>query len=185
MGGIMSVRKRSWITRSGEPRESWIVDYTDQNGDRHIQTFDRKGDAAAFHDQVRLDVRKGVHTAPSKSPTVSQAADKWLNKVKAGGAERSTLAQYEQHVRIHIGPRLGRIKLAQLSPAGIETFRNQLLADLERPMARKVLTSFKSILKVAKMGHVAADVSIAPDKRGKRKLEAGTDFPTRRRLPAS
>ena len=174
----MSVRKRAWITRLGEARESWIVDYSDQHGDRHIQTFDRKSDAAAFHDEVRLDVRKGVHTAPSKSPTVTEAADAWLSKVRANGAERSTLAQYEQHVRIHIVPRLGPTKLAQLSPKTVEIFRDQLLADLERPTARKVLTSFKSMLKVAKMGHIAADVAIAPDKRGKRKLEVGTDIPT-------
>ena len=38
----MSVRKRKWKTGSGEEREAWIVDYFDQAGDRHIETFDRK-----------------------------------------------------------------------------------------------------------------------------------------------
>jgi integrase len=41
-----------------------------------------------------------------------------------------------------------------------------------------VLTSLKSLLKVAKHAHVAADVSIGRDKRGERKLEAGRDIPT-------
>jgi integrase len=49
---------------------------------------------------------------------------------------------------------------------------------LGRPLARKVLTSLKSLLKAAKHAQVAADVSIGKDKRSKRKLEAGRDFPT-------
>ena len=36
---IMSVRKRVWTTRKGETKEAWIVDYVDQQGDRHIHTL--------------------------------------------------------------------------------------------------------------------------------------------------
>ena len=53
----MSVRKRSWTTAMGEIKEAWIVDYTDQDGDRHIETFKRKKEADAFHAQVCVDVR--------------------------------------------------------------------------------------------------------------------------------
>lgn len=38
----------------------------------------------------------------------------------------------------------------------IESFRDDLLANLSRPVARKVLTSFKSLLKVAKHVHGGA-----------------------------
>ena len=41
----MSVRKRTWRTSKGEAKEAWIVDYVDQQGDRHIETFERKKDA--------------------------------------------------------------------------------------------------------------------------------------------
>src|SRR5215472_6236791 len=67
---IVSVRKRQWTTRSGEQKEAWIVDYFDQEGDRHIETFQRKKDADDYHATVRVDVRQGIHTAPSKSATV-------------------------------------------------------------------------------------------------------------------
>jgi hypothetical protein len=43
----MSVRKRKWTTRSGETKEAWIVDYS-QDGERHIETFKRKKDADAY-----------------------------------------------------------------------------------------------------------------------------------------
>lgn len=180
----MSVRKRAWTTRKGEAKEAWIVDYVDQEGDRHIETFERKKDADARHDQVKVNVRAGIHTAPSKSVTVAEAAEAWIKQVEANGmkghgpAERSTLRQYRQHINLHIVPRLGRMKLATLGPKAIEQFRDELLAAISRPLARKVLTSLKSILKVAKCGHIAADVSVGVNKRGKIKVTAGVDFPT-------
>ena len=58
----MSVRKRKWKTAKGEAKESWVVDYVDQQGERHIQTFDRKKDADNYHSDVSVDVRKGLHT---------------------------------------------------------------------------------------------------------------------------
>jgi len=87
----MSVRKRTWTTAGGEKKESWIVDYTDQDGDRHIQTFERKKDADAYHANVTVDVQKGVHTAVSKSITVKQASEDWIKSVAVEGREASIL----------------------------------------------------------------------------------------------
>src|SRR5262249_18488682 len=88
--------------------------------------------------------------------------------------------QYRQHVNLHIAPRLGRLKLAHLTPAKVETFRDDLLANLSRPMARKVLTSLKSLLKGAKHAHVAADGSVGSSKRAERKRWGSTSRPRRR-----
>lgn len=100
----MSVRKREWTTATGETKTAWIVDYADADGDRHIETFARKKDADAYHDTVRTDVRKGMHTAPSKSLTVAEAADSWLKRVEADARERSTITGYRQHIALHIAP---------------------------------------------------------------------------------
>jgi integrase len=174
----MSVRKRAWRTSKGEKKEAWIVDYTDQEGDRHIETFERKKDADEYHATVRVDVYHGVHSAPSKSITVAEAAESWIKDVEAEGRERTTVRQYRQHIDLHIMPRIGRIKLAHLTPKKVEDFRDDLLLKLGRPLARKVLTSVKSLLRAAKHSQIAADVKIGKDKRSKRKLEAGRDFPT-------
>jgi MinD superfamily P-loop ATPase len=74
----MSVRKRRWITRTGEEREVWVVDYVAQDGSRHLKTFAKKKAADAFHSQVNVDVAAGIHTPHSKSITVAEAADNWL-----------------------------------------------------------------------------------------------------------
>jgi len=178
----MSVRKRAWTTKRGEQREAWIVHYY-VDGQQHIRTFERKKEADAYHDLVRTDVRKGLHVAPSKSATVAEAADAWLNKVRANGmrgrgpAERATVRQYRQHINLHILPRIGKTKLANLTSTAVETFQKDLLESLSRPLAKKVFTSFKSLLRVARYGHVAEGLSIGTPKR-KRKLEAGRDFPS-------
>ena len=43
---------------------------------RHIETFERKKDADARHAEVTVDVKKGIHVAPSKSITVEKAAER-------------------------------------------------------------------------------------------------------------
>ena len=174
----MSVRKRAWTSKDGERREAWVVDYRDQNGDRALRTFERKKDADAYHASVRVEVDRGAHIAPSRSETVAEAAERWLKRVEADGRERSTIRQYRQHVTLHIVPRIGAVKLSNLTPPRVEAFRDDLLASVSRSLARKVLTSLKSLLKAAKRSHLAADVSIGRDKRGERQLEVGVDIPT-------
>ena len=174
----MAVRKRTWTTAKGETKAAWVVDYVDGSNDRHIQTFTLKKDADDYHATVKVDVRKGLHVAPSKSITVKEAAEDWINRVEPDGREAGTIQQYRQHSNLHIVPRLGRHKLASLTHKAIEDFRDDLLKNLSRPMARKVLTSFKSLLRCAKFSHIADDVRISTQRREERRLEVGRDIPT-------
>lgn len=93
------------------------------------------------------------------------------------------MAFYRQHVEYHILPRLGREKLSALTTPRISSFRDDLLAAISRPLARKVLVSLKSLLWEAQRRgevaqNVATGVTITMDKRAKRKLKAGVDIPT-------
>jgi integrase len=176
----MSVRKRTWTTRLGEHKEAWVVAYSVFDGEtynRHIKTFDKKKQADDYHATVKVAVREGRHTAPSKSPTVAEAAAAWIKRVEAEGRERATLQGYREHLNLHILPRLGRIKLANLTPGRIEALRDDLLAHHSRHLAKAVLVSTKSMLRAAKYAHVAADVKIAASKRDG-KLEVGKHIPT-------
>jgi integrase len=174
----MSVRKRTWTTAKGETKTAFIVDYTDQDGDRHIKTFEKEREAEDYAATVRIAVKKGTHKAPSKSITVEEACEKWIKGVEADGRERSTLAGYRQHVALHIGPRLGKTKLANLTDDKVEAFRDDLLANMSRPLARKVFVSFRQMLKASKYGHIAQGIMIKRDKRHTKKLEIGRDIPT-------
>jgi integrase len=185
---IMSVRKREWKTSKGEEREGWACDYRDQQGNRVVKLFATKKEAAAYHAKVTNEVNEGVHTAPSRSITVKQAAADWIRFVEGEGRERSTIASYQQHVDLHIVPRIGALKLGNLNTPRVNRFRDNLLNDgLSRAMAKRVLASLKSLLKDAKRRgnvaqNVASDVSIIIDKRHQRKLKIGVDIPTREEI---
>jgi integrase len=173
----MSVRKRKWKTSTGEQREAWVVDYTDADGDRVLRTFDKKRDADAFQTTAKVEVDRGDHITPSKSETVAQAGERWIKRVEADGRERTTVLQYREHLKLHIKPRLGDVKIAHLTARRVETFRDDLLQSLSRALARKVMTSLKSILKGSSRAHVAANASIKRDKRKEQRLEIGRDIP--------
>jgi integrase len=178
----MSVRKREWTTRKGEQREAWIVDHS-ANGERHIETFERKKDADAREAEVTVNVDKGIHTPANKSITIAQAADDWLRYVEAEGRERATIRRYRELVA-HVVRRMGDEKLGKLTSPRVNAFRDDLLKTMSRPTARKVLITLKAILKEARRRgnvaqNVASDVAITSHGRIKPKLEMGRDIPTR------
>ncbi len=106
----------------------------------------------------------------------------WIESVALDEREESTLAQYRQHAA-HINKRIGNLKLAELTAPGITKLRDDLLKTMSRAMARKVLSSLKSLLRHAQSnGDVAQNVALAvkikKNKRDKKKLEIGVDIPT-------
>ena len=182
----MSVRKRVWKSPDGEPREAWVVDYVDQHGDRHLKTFARKRDADAHHAIVGTAVRAGVHTADSKSVTVTKAAELWLESCEAAGLERATIAAYRQHADLHIAPILGTLRLSQLTVPLVRGFEDRLRQDGRSPaMVRNARRSLGAILADAQeRGLVAQNVVYSLRKRqrsrrveGNGKLNAGIDIP--------
>ncbi len=179
----MAIRKRTWIS-GGTERTAWVVDYQDQDGKRHIKTFKTKGKAKDWADTAFFQVKQGTHTPESTSITVAQAAEDWIKGVELEGRERSTIAQYRNHVDMHINPLVGKVKLAKLTAPGMEQVRDKLLERLSRVTAKKVLSSIKSLLKDAqRRGHVSQNVAqgvqIRMDKRHKRKIKVGVDLPTK------
>ena len=86
--------------------------------------------------------RAGTHTPVNRSITVAKAAEDWLESVRLDNRERSTLDYYRQHAA-HITKHIGNLKLASLTASRANTFRDELLATVSRPLARKVLTSLR------------------------------------------
>ena len=152
----MSVRKRAWTTSKGEEKEAWVVDYVDQAGDRRLKTFAKKKAADNFAATANVEIRAGVHTADSASVTIAEAGRLWLETGDKAGLERSTLAAYRQHLKLHIEPYLGNVKLSQLSAPMVREFEDKLArGDMPagaqpqprtRTMVRKVRVSLSSLL---------------------------------------
>jgi integrase len=147
---MASIRKRSWTTASGERRESWQVDFVDQHGKRRHKQFARKKDADTYLVQARGRVQVGTYAAESTSVTIARAGEMWIARGQAEQLERATLAQYQNHLDLHIVPMLGEVRLAKLATPMVQAFVDDLLrTGRSRPMATKVLASLKAILREA------------------------------------
>ena len=147
----MSVRKRKWITSAGEPKEAWVVDYHDQAGARHIETFAKKKDADARHADVKVDVKAGVHVAPSKSITLKEAGENWIEAAEHE-LERTTVDQYRQHLKFHVLPFIGAQKLTDITTDAVLGLEVRLRKEgRSKVMVRKVLVSLGSILAHAQL----------------------------------
>jgi integrase len=186
----MSVRKRAWTTRKGEQREAWIVDYADQLGERHIETFDRKKDADARHAEVKVDVKTGTHVAPSKSITLKEAGESWI-EAASHELERATVDQYRQHLKLHLIPFIGARKLTEITTDVVLDLEARLRKEgRSKVMVRKVLVSLGSILSEARLRKLVGHNAVRDlgrerrrgrdkaKKREKAKLEVGKHIPT-------
>jgi integrase len=203
----MSVRKRAWITSKGEHKEAWVVDYVDQADKRRLKTFAKKKVADNFAATANVEIRAGIHTADSASKTIAEAGKLWLETGDKAGLERSTLAAYRQHLKLHIEPYLGNVKLSQLSAPMVREFEDKLArGDMPegaqpqprtRTMVRKVRVSLSSLLSDAQeRGLVsrnvvrdlrrtrARGVERKAERRQKGKLKIGVDIPTREEIKA-
>jgi integrase len=190
----VAIRKRRWTAPNGEQKEAWIVDYRDRRGDRHIKTFARKKDADAYHAQVGVEVRAGIHTADSRSVTVAEAGKLWIETATNAGLERTTLEQYGQHLDYHIVPLIGATKLSQLTVPAVRAFEDRLAKDRSPAMVRKIVRSLGSIVADAQeRGLVAQNVvrglrrgrrATSASSRQRRKLEVGVDIPTTKEIGA-
>jgi integrase len=203
----MSVRKREWNTSKGEQKEAWVADYVDQSGRRHIKTFQKKKAADYFAATANVEVRAGIHTADSASITVAEAGKLWIETCERAGLERATVDAYRQHLRLHIEPYLGNLKLSQLSVPAVRDFEDKLArgdtpkGETPNPrspaMVRKVRVSLSSLLSDAQeLGLVSRNVvrelrrsrkrgkERQAEKRQKGKLKVGVDIPTRGEIKA-
>jgi integrase len=184
---MAKVRKRTWNNKAGE-QTAWIADYFDQEGKRHIKTFDTKKAASAWLVTTQGEVVRGVHTPENASITVAEAAKLWLARGELEKLERSTLRQYRNHVDLHVVPLIGAMKLARLSTPAIEAYRDALLKKgCSRSMARKVLASLKSILGEAQRRGLVAQNAAQPvrvdvKRRDQGKLTVGRDIPSKEEI---
>jgi integrase len=200
----MSVRKRVRKNAAGEPTETWIADYVDQKGKRHIKTFTKQKQAKAYHATVAVEIREGRHTPDSESITVAEAGRHWIKTGEGNSLERATLDEYRRHLDMHIAPYLGSVKLSKLTAPMVSEFRTKLRDGTAAPgeevgkarspaMVKKIIGSLSSLLAEAhEAGYVAQNVARSLTNRKKkrtkaaqrRKLKVGVDIPTMEEIGA-
>lgn len=144
---MATVRKRT--LPSGLIR--WQASYIDGAGKRRAKLFSRKEDGKAWLVDVQHDVKRGLHTPGSVSPTVKEAAALWIKHCNEDGLEPMTVKGYEEHVNLHIVPFIGARKLAEITVPAVNAFADQLRdAGRSAEMVKRVVRSLGGIFKEAR-----------------------------------
>lgn len=175
----MSVRKRKGT-------EKWCHDYIDGSGKRHQKLYDTKGEAKDAEAKVRTELKGNFHVADPATVTVKQAGESWIAAC-GRRLEPSTVAQYKGHLKNHINPLIGNVKLTKIGVPFVDGFLDQLRErGRSEAMVRNVRVSLGSLLAqaqksgkvvfnaVKEMGRDTSD----PEKRHKKRLKIGVDIPT-------
>ncbi|WP_457660960.1 tyrosine-type recombinase/integrase [Sinorhizobium medicae] len=189
----MAIRHREWVTEKGTKGSAWVVDYYAQTGKRHVKSFAKKKDAVAFDAKTRIEVNGKVHVADSETVTVAEAGKLWL--AACDGLERSTVAQYTQHLNLHIAPLIGKKKLTEITIPAVRAFLDKLKAEgRSDAMVRAVRVSLGSLLSDAQerglvIRNAVKDIGRAKGKakaaaRHKEQVIVGVDIPTPKEVRA-
>lgn len=185
---MATIRKRTLPSGT----QVWQADYRDAAGKRRSKQFHLKKDADSFMVRARHDVGQGLHIPDKDASTIGDIADLWLDSCGMR-VERSSLAQYKQHVELHIRPFIGALPVTKLNVAAVRAWEDHLAANERTPaLVRKVRVSLGAILGDA-MDRGLATRNIVRERgrartqgREKRararvegKLTIGVDIPTR------
>lgn len=140
-------------------RNRWVVDFRDQQGVRRWESYGTRDEAKAALERRLGQVRKSTYTAPAQLPTLAEVADGWL----ASKADRrpSTRATWENHVHVHIVPRLGTLRIDQVQVRDVEErLRNELRGKLVPRTVNAILTTLTSVFDyAARCGYVERNVA--------------------------
>jgi integrase len=122
----------------------WIASVSygyDDKGNRKRMTANGRTKAEAQEKLKGLQQRDASHLGKAEQLTVHSYLIRWLEIVKPT-VEPNTYRPYERHVRLHISPFLGHVKLAKLAPVDIEQFYATLAnKEVSAALARKIGTT--------------------------------------------
>jgi integrase len=171
---MAKVKKRTWTTSKGEPRQAWQVDFADSNGERQRRQFETKREADDFRVEIEGQLRAGTFRIDARKITVKEISINYLDYAKGRmeRKERFTKRHYKniegyvwnyicpdaerrekQHEKSRAKPFEGgiaKLKLAQLTKKGVGDFRDRLRsAGVSVVTTRKILTGLHAILEYA------------------------------------
>jgi integrase len=129
-------------------RNRWVVDFRDQQGRRHWQSFTSREAADAALAKLVPAVHQGTYRAPAELPTLEAVARDWL--ATKAGHRVSTRAAWQIHLDKHIVPALGRHRIDRVSVADVDAFREaRRAAGLSPQTVNKLLTTLAAVFTFA------------------------------------
>jgi integrase len=142
-------------------RGTWIADYRDGAGCRHVPSFPTRREAEDFLARVIPESRQIMRSAVDSNITIAAYAERWLGQIAASVKPR-THESYSKTLKLHILPLIGAMKVRLLHRGQIRTFITQKLAagkvrrttqgelkrDVGEPLARNSVRIIHATLRV-------------------------------------
>ena len=121
-----TAKELSTSARTDDGLRKWTLGWVGGRRRRKTVYANSEREVLAKRDQVRNQLVRGVNFTDAPR-TVEDWMTEWLQTVKTGdGTSASTLERYDQVVRVHIIPVIGRIKLTALTPRDVQLMVSQL-----------------------------------------------------------
>ncbi len=177
-GHVRQRGEHSWEVRAELPPDP-------QNQRRRLFTCTVRGtraDAERKLTEVLAEIDAGKFTPPAKD-TVGDYLNLWLvRRIERGGIEDSTVESYRHLIDDILVPRLGRLKVVQVSPERIDALISDLLRGdalhaeaYSKSTVRKVHMVLRGALKLAKRNgaiekNAAEDIELPRQQRQEREI---------------
>ena len=88
----------------------------------------KKADAERRLREILTELDRGI-APPQERYKLAQWLDQWMTDVIIPNRRQSTIDRYEGAIRLHIGPHLGNVAIAKLSPRQVQALESKLLQD--------------------------------------------------------
>lgn len=174
---MASIRKR--LRASGYV---WVVCWRDQSGRQRLQTCASKEEAQLVRAQIVTSartLREPVSQDLDERISVQAFGDWWLSQVRTTLREK-TLLSYEQLLRLHINPTLGRLPVREITQGRVMgLLEAKLNAGLSKGTVKLIFATLRRLLARAKLaGVVPANCALGLGrelKLGKGRRASGSD----------
>lgn len=175
----MAIRKRPGT-------DKWLFDYYDPNTKkRHQMQYNTQREAKAAEARIRTELKGNIHVADADTITLREAAELWIAACERDGKELSTINQYKGHVKNHIVPLAGSMKLNKIGVPYIHSFIDRLREKgVSEPTSKAIRTSFGAILANAQARGLVVFNAVSEARTAKRSgrhdklVKVGEDIPT-------
>src|SRR6266496_4761689 len=106
-------------------RGSWVVDYRDANGKRHIEAVESQDAGNEKLGEIAKALRSKTYDPGRAKTPLKIYAVEWLQSKRAE-LSRSTFTSYEYALRVHILPALAEYELGKLTRPMVRLFLGKL-----------------------------------------------------------
>ncbi len=159
----------------------WVAFYpitgTDGRRTRKTKTAKTEAEATAKYDEMKRDAAQGL-VMSTRELTVRQFLTSWLeDTIKPSDHSARTYEDYAGTITRHVGPRIGDVSLARLTPQDVQ----RTVASVTKAVSPQMATRCRRILRAAltlavKWGYITRNVAALTDapKTPRREMHALT-----------